>query len=260
MDCHQVESEIQDLLDLRRPLVLSVSSVEHCADCASCQGFLDVFAAVSGSISLFADSGMESCSTDGTLDSTVKAALAGGFSHQLQGFSRNVASDGALIPLAEVAVEVRQAQPLGQSLFRTKSGASIRDFRANVVRVIAFAAAASVLLTIVGLNWRLFVGDGASPLNQSIAGSSKSARSNDRQHRAAGVQNKNVDLIEIAAKVDQSAIAFDQGWHRLASSRITAHQIPGIQPAVYPLTGVVEALRESLIARHDSGQASGFRW
>lgn len=69
-----------------------------------------------------------------------------------------------------------------------------------------------------------------------------------------------LDINQLTRDWDQSVVAFDQQWQQLAASRASAHQIPGIQPAVYPITGAVEAFRSNLIARSSNGHPAGLRW
>lgn len=264
MDCHLFESEIQEMLDDRRPVVLSTAAEEHCIECATCQEFFRIFAVVGGN----RWNGLENLELDWEpfssterFDSAVKAALAFGTSEHVEHLASEVSSSEAMIPVAQVAVEHGAMQNDGV-LSRTESGtaSSFSYFQANRRRWIYAVAAASIILGAIGLGWRGLNDGGSSQPNPSIADSSQAMPPQSRSGRFRSRTNQNVDLNGIAAQVDQSAIAFDQGWHSLASSRKTAHQIPGIQPAIYPISGVVEALRENLIARHDSGQASGFRW
>jgi hypothetical protein len=68
------------------------------------------------------------------------------------------------------------------------------------------------------------------------------------------------EMRELTRQWDESVVAFDQGWRQMAMGRVRAHQLPGIQPAVYPITGAVEAFRRNLIVRTDNGAAAGLRW
>ncbi len=68
------------------------------------------------------------------------------------------------------------------------------------------------------------------------------------------------DFQRITAGLDESVVALDRQWQQMAAGRVRAHQIPGLQPAVYPITGAVEAFRKSMIVRNQNGVAAGVRW
>jgi hypothetical protein len=68
------------------------------------------------------------------------------------------------------------------------------------------------------------------------------------------------DFQKLTAGWDESVVALDRQWQQMAAGRVRAHQIPGLQPAVYPITGAVEAFRKTMIVRNQNGVAAGVRW
>lgn len=131
--------------------------------------------------------------------------------------------------------------------------------------LVAAIVAALLLVSVGWVAWRLtpMPAELARPEAESTLVPGESIVSRGGTQRLAQTQTAPLasdDLRELARNWDDSVVAFDRGWQQMAAGRVRAHQIPGMQPAVYPITGAVEAFRKTWIRRNPDGLAAGLQW
>jgi len=132
-------------------------------------------------------------------------------------------------------------------------------------RLAAVAAVVSAALLLVAVGWMAWqltptTPQLSRPSTEPNSSLTELAGSPMGSQRLAGTPLANDELREIAKNWDDSVVAFDRGWQQMAVGRVRAHQIPGMQPAVYPITGAVEAFRRNWIRRNPDGLAAGLQW
>jgi len=141
-----------------------------------------------------------------------------------------------------------------------------RSTRDRWAPLAAIVTAAVVLLTVGGLVWRWNLTDHEMAQPTTVEATpppafhSASAGAEPGLVDARPVPLVTEDLREFTKNWDDSVVAFDRGWQQMAVGRVRAHQIPGMQPAVYPITGAVEAFRKTWIRRNPDGLAAGLQW
>lgn len=179
------------------------------------------------------------------------------------------------LPAGNRIAETQGLDPKTASQLQYGRGvATSRSARAPRIaeKFLPLVAAAVAALLLVSVGWtvwqltpRLGLGPQASAGSaaESISPSDESAVALAGSPRLAGPEPAPVtsgDLREMARNWDDSVVAFDRGWQQMAAGRVRAHQIPGMQPAVYPITGAVEAFRKNWIRRNPDGLAAGLQW
>lgn len=267
MDCNRFEAEINDLLDARQPLLLQESAWEHQLHCESCSSLFTFYRQMAkltaepssrpASVEPIAHVWSSSSPNDPRLTQLVSQCL-----HDNQGFKSEL-EEPVLAPLAFGVANPSQAvaSNTGRANFRDR----IRS------RSAVFAALTLGFCAVVGVFVTRFFMD---PGNQDSGPHAGIATAGVPE---PGTRDKNenptVDETAMAAAnlkqlaenwdesvLDESVVAFDRGWQQIAVGRVRAHQLPGMQPAVYPITGAVEAFRKNMIVRNPNGLAAGLRW
>jgi hypothetical protein len=267
MQCSDFDAYINDLLDSRRALSLNDDAWSHQEACEACRSsyhfFRQLEALTEGVrqdrgtvVQSIADRTHATTTHDGVAAQLVRRCL------ERQPESSDF--DPALVPLAQVV-----SRPVGFKGAMPESERAQSVFRGRAIWGSALAIGACTLLTLAA-NREWFGGlignenNGRSsilvetPSVKGLGGSELAAT--DDAARLAGAE-----LHELAKKwdesmVDESVVAFDRGWQQIAVGRVRAHQLPGLEPAVYPITGAVEAFRKNMIVRNQNGLAAGLRW
>ncbi len=247
MECREFEAFIDELLDRRLPLELDEFALEHQAACGDCRSRYVFFSNLDGVVGSRMDA-----AANRSWQSSEDRLVADLIQNCLQAESDPETS--SRIPVAMVA-------PIVPVAMMATRGGQRKRLRDNPILISGLALGACVVLSI-GTSWFW----NANNANVGTGGSNILAESSDRQ--VGGVKNSDggetqlavSELQELTKNWDESVVAFDRGWQNMAVGRVRAHQLPGIQPAVYPITGAVEAFRKNVIVRNPNGLAAGVRW
>ncbi|MDP1561361.1 MAG: hypothetical protein Q8M16_08190 [Pirellulaceae bacterium] len=251
MDCRDFEAFINELLDRRLPLDLNDAASEHqaaCDDCRSDYAFFHDLDGVVGSRIDAAANGLWKNSEDRLVADLVQRCL----NEDLLGFNSDA------VPVAMVSKSEVIAPPLAKRAPRTG------DRSNSARRVTLFSALALGACLVLSIGTFSYWGWNAKPdgpadfaeKSQGQVNGSNAAKVAEREKTQLAVS----ELQELTKNWDESVVAFDRGWQNAAVGRVRAHQLPGIQPAIYPITGAVEAFRKNMIVRNPNGLAAGVRW
>ncbi|MBL8855244.1 MAG: hypothetical protein JNK57_14860 [Planctomycetaceae bacterium] len=247
MECREFEDFINELLDRRLPMELDELASEHqlaCEDCRSRYIFFSNLDRVVGSRMDAAANGSWKSSEDRLVADLIQNCLHG----------EKDAEHASGIPVAMVAPMVPVAmmvRPGGQ-----------RKRMWNHPILISGLALGTCLVLSIGTSW-FWSGNDSNVQTSDANILAKSADSQVGGVKSADGHETQIavsELQELTKNWDESVVAFDRGWQNMAVGRVRAHQLPGIQPAVYPITGAVEAFRKNVIVRNPNGLAAGVRW
>ena len=277
MECRDFQAMVNELLDCRQPLQLADEASQHAANCAECSQQFSLFQQLeclfgAGEQRLSERSG---CSDDDprlaewvqeclSLESSYAA------SNQTSVAGASASFDPVPVALASVTpvpiAMVAEQPPVGNDVSRAKR---LPDrSRGSRHQAVMMALGLSLVAGLAVLsNWNGF---GGGPLGDSdkaelqAGGGTTTIQTRDSNPLAVAQASPTpvdvADLQDMAKNWDESVVAFDRSWQNMAVGRVRAHQLPGIQPAVYPITGAVEAFRKNMIVRNQNGLAAGVRW
>lgn len=266
MDCDKFEAEINDLLDARQPLLLNESAWEHQLHCDSCGSLFKFYGQMA---KLTSEHSSHSHSAEPVADAWASSPNDPRLTHlvsQCLQDNRDFGPDleePVLAPLAFLAANSNQvvASNSKRSKLRDRFGA----------RSMLVAALTLGFCLVIGVFFQRIVmdpqnhssgpQDGMASVGVPERGTNDNptgTTGNDTALAAANLQQLAGNWDESA--VNESVVAFDRGWQQIAVGRVRAHQLPGMQPAVYPITGAVEAFRKNMIVRNPNGLAAGLRW
>lgn len=251
MDCRDFETFINELLDRRLPLDLNNAAAGHQAACEECRNnyiFFQDLDRVVGSRIDAASNGLWKDSEDRLVADLVQRCLSADL----------LGSNSDAVPVAMVSRSAALAPPLAKLAPAASSRSTSKYW---VTLVSALALGACLVLSIAAFS---FWGgsrdtEGVFELAEKSQGrvnGSNAAKVAERAETQLAVS----ELQELTKNWDESVVAFDRGWQSAAVGRVRAHQLPGIQPAVYPITGAVEAFRKNMIVRNPNGLAAGVKW
>lgn len=268
MDCRDFETLIHEMMDRRQPLELDGESMQHHDACDKCRHQFVFFQHLDGLFAAeFAGNRDASWSTmeDRCLANVVQRCVTDS-PRELETNSPNVplalASVAtvpmAMVPVAMVAPIQTRLDDSATQLLGRRSGRGQLMLVAGVVLSCCLAVTLAVFpfwgenSNVTGIEKSVTADSRSNPRDPSIADTSVGVA--PRTELAVS------ELHELTKNWDESVVAFDRGWQNMATGRVRAHQLPGIQPAVYPITGAVEAFRKNMIVRNPNGLAAGVRW
>jgi hypothetical protein len=259
MDCEKFDALVQEMLDARRIVPLDPAAQWHRQECGECAEYYDLYCQLLK---------LTEPSADGRRAGLPGSAEPWNRETRVAGGGGEVGVD---VRLATAPVVAAAVYPLARTVRRP-----VRQLWGLSV-VSAAVVAAALLITLI--RWQLPANDPADlstmagsssgldeTRGQAIDTSSPTADGNPvagnllASDPAGTTELDREELRRLAQSWDQSVVAWDRGWQQMAVGRVRAHQIPGIQPAVYPITGAVEAFRKNMIVRKQNGLAAGLRW
>lgn len=253
MDCRDFETFINELLDRRLPLDLNNAAAGHQAACEECRNNYIFFQDLDRVVGSRIDAGSDGLCQDSE-DRLVADLVQRCLSADLLGSN----SDAAPVGMALVSKSAALAPPVAK-LAPIAVNRSTSKY--SVTLVSALALGACLVLSIGAFSF--WGGNRDADRAVELAGKSQghvdgsnAAKVSERAETQLAVS----ELQELTKNWDESVVAFDRGWQNAAVGRVRAHQLPGIQPAVYPITGAVEAFRKNMIVRNPNGLAAGVKW
>lgn len=291
MECSEFEAILQDRLDRRLPLPLGDDARTHLRQCFACEQdyqFFQQLARLTQNPTPKAriETTPPETTADPNLDQVIGRCVAAlGPELETEHFTDGpVDQDGwerwpdesvALpghppttddgIPLAPWVSLPDQNGLDNRSSNLGNSNLGNSNPRRSADRLAALAAVVSAALLLVAVGWLAW---SLTPTPPQLTG--QATESSDATTEAAGAVTgpeglaatplASENLRDIAKNWDDSVVAFDRSWQQMAAGRVRAHQIPGMQPAVYPITGAVEAFRKNWIRRNPDGLAAGLQW
>lgn len=272
MDCNRFETHVNDLLDARQPLVLDELAFEHQLGCDSCSRLFDVYyqmanltAGPASKEQLLRMPGVDPSIEAEDLSPVTPTRVSQLISQCL------LDNRGTGIDVEEPILAPLAFGGSVTSKVVANSGKNPRDRGRFRSRSSLFTALSLGFCAVVGFTVYRFTvtpdGQGHGLQAGIIASEGPEPKSADRPENP-GVADTAIaaaNLQQLAESwdesiVDESVVAFDRGWQQIAVGRVRAHQLPGMQPAVYPITGAVEAFRKNMIVRNPNGLAAGLRW
>lgn len=253
MDCRDFEAFIHEMMDHRQPIILEDESMQHHADCDLCRHQFNFFQHFEV---LFATE--FSGSRDAAWGTMEDRCLANVVQRCVTGSSPELETNRPDVPLAQVAaIQTRPDDSAARWLGR-------RTKRRAWMLVAGLVLSGCLALTLATFP---FWGDSSNVTGiegPETAQSPSSQIDASTADTSIGISSRSElavsELHELTKNWDESVVAFDRGWQNMAIGRVRAHQLPGIQPAVYPITGAVEAFRKNMIVRNPNGLAAGVRW
>jgi hypothetical protein len=262
MDCRDFEALIHEMMDRRQSLELDGESMQHHDACDKCRHQFVFFQHLDGLFAPeFAGNRDASWSTmeDRCLANVVQRCVTAS-PRELRTNRPNVPlalMSVATVPMAMVARIQTQPNDAASRLLG-RGGGRRRLYVAGVVLSCCVALRLAAFpfwgenLNLTGIEKPVTADSSSSPVSPSVSDTSIGVA--PRTELAVS------ELHELTKNWDESVVAFDRGWQNMATGRVRAHQLPGIQPAVYPITGAVEAFRKNMIVRNANGLAAGVRW
>lgn len=282
MDCRTFDARLQLQMDTRQPVSLDAESRLHLLTCNACEEVFRFYAEMDG---LFGAVGE-------TFDQTAYAT--DGTSRKGAGLEDRAAWEPVLAPViragkaemshggsiggSSVGLRRDMRSPLTSAVTRATERANGRGSFASGRWGMAGMWAAALLILVLPLSAMIFAVyqknnavDSASLSVSSVPEGAIASQPPGRLRSGAALRSDGSllesgqglareDFETITENLDRGVVTFDRGWQKLAFGRVRAHQLPGVQPAVYPITGVVEAFRRTMIVRNDRGVAAGVRW
>jgi len=257
MDCDDFDALVQEMLDCRRIVPLDLAAERHRELCLECAQHYDFYCQL---LKLTEDPTAPRIAWQAPHQGAAEVKLA----------PPTVSAGPAIRSAADVSRESQRptVAPTGRSV-------RLADHRRWSLPLLALGTvAASLLAGVVAWQWpqsaldqpaAFLGGSGTERIVEGFPHASPSAdgRNGVRPEEALagrGPDFGSPELREFAKRWDDSVVAWDRGWQSMAAGRVRAHQIPGIEPAVYPITGAVEAFRKNMIIRNQNGLAAGLRW
>jgi hypothetical protein len=282
MDCRTFDERLQLQMDARRPVSLDAESRLHLLTCNACEEVFRFYAEMDG---LFGAGGeafaQTAYGTDGTsrfdADREESAALEPVLAPVIRAGKAEM-SHGGSIRGSSVGLRRTVQSPLTSSvtvaLERRNGPGNLASGRWGMAGM--WAAAALILaLPLSAMIFAVYQKNNAvDSASLSVSSGPDGAFASQTPGRVpsgpalgadgalpgSGQGLVREDFEAITENLDRGVVTFDRGWQKLAFGRVRAHQLPGVQPAVYPITGVVEAFRRTMIVRNDRGVAAGVRW